>query len=192
MIQKCVAMSVLILTLVLTSVCWGSDYDFRKTRWGMSQNEVLGSEEIVPVEKSDNLLRYSTEVLGRNVDLLFSFVDEKLIEASYRLTENYLVSDHFIRVYSEFQDALREKYGVPQEQSITWVNNLYKKDRSKRGLALSLGHVAYNSAWKTANTVITCSLREQNYNILCLVEYRSAEFDHLMKLARQEKKSDPF
>jgi hypothetical protein len=193
MIRKCGALAILILSLVLTkNVCWGSDYDFRQTRWGMSHNEVLASEEIEPVEKSDNLIRYNTEVLGKNVDLLYSFVDDKLIGASYRLNDNYLVSDHFIRTYSEFQKALREKYGQPKEDNITWVNNLYRNAESRRGLALSLGHVIYESAWETTNTTINCSLREQNYNVLCQVEYLSKEFNYLMKFAQQEKKTDPF
>ena len=192
MIRKCGAWPVLILSLMLTSVCWGSEYDFRQTRWGMSQAEVLASEPIEPAQKSENLIRYETEVLGKNVDLLFSFVDDKLVGASYRLHENYLVSDHFIRTYSEFQKALREKYGNPKEDNIMWVNNMYQNARSKRGLALSLGHVIYDSAWDTAKATIRCSLREQNYNILCQVDYRSRAFDYLMKFAQQEKKTDPF
>jgi len=46
--------------------------------------------------------------------------------------------------------------------------------------------------WKTQNTTIECSLREQNYNLICLLEYWSVEHSHLLKETEKEVKIDYF
>ena len=90
-------------------VSWGESYDFRNTRWGMSEEEVIASETIKPIEHNAEMVKYKTQILGKNVELLYLFAQNKLIGSSYKLDENYLNSDHFRRTYFEFKKALKEK-----------------------------------------------------------------------------------
>ena len=76
---------------------------------------------------------------------------------------------------------MSKKYGQPSDDETNWINNAYKSSPKKWGLALSLGHVEYASSWRTQNTVIECSLREENYYVLCLIEYWSIEYSDLLK-----------
>ena len=125
-----------------TSLSWGENYDFRLTRWGMTQNNVIAAEEkMYPVKRSDNMITYKAQVLNRNVLLHYLFVQDKLVGAIYKLDDNYLSSGHFIKAYNEFKQKVTEKYGPPSKESTNWLNATYRNDRKKWGLALSLGHI---------------------------------------------------
>ncbi len=100
----------------------------------------------------------------------------------------YLNSDHFRNTYTKFKTALIRKYGQPTEESTDWINDTYKNFRKKWGLALSLGHVEYASSWSTPTTTIECSLREENYYVLCLIEYWSIEYSQLLEEIKKEEK----
>ena len=179
--------------LMQSRLGWGNDYNFRLTSWGMSQEEVIGSEEkIDPVEKTENMIKYKTQILGNNVELLYLFAENKLIGSSYRLDDNYLNSRHFLRTYNKFKQALMQKYGQPDKDTTNWLNETYKNDRKKWGLALSLGHTEYSALWNTKNAIIECSLKEENYYVLCLVEYRSTVYSHLFEELNKEDKIDIF
>ena len=176
-----------------SELSWGENYDFRLTKWGMTQNDVVSAEEKMdPVERIANMITYKTQILNKNVILHYLFVQDKLIGAIYKLDDNYLNSDHFIQTYNQFKQIVTKKYGPPSREITNWLNATYKYNRKKRGLALSLGHTEYMSLWKTQNTTIECSLREQNFNVLCLLEYWSIEYSHLLKEGKKEVKIDLF
>ena len=163
-------------------LCWGENFDLRYTRWGMSQEQVIKAEEkLDPVEITENTIQYKTRIMGNNVELLYVFGDNRLIGAIYRVADIYLNSDHFTNTYAKFKKALIRKYGQPTEESTDWINNTYKYNRKKWGLALSLGHVEYASSWSTQTTSIDCSLREENHYVLCLIKYWSTEYSDLQK-----------
>ncbi len=174
-------------------LCWGENFDFRHTRWGMNQSDVIASEEKMdPVERTKNMITYKTQISNKNVLLNFLFAQDKLVGAFYKLDDNYLNSDHFMRTYLQFKRILTEKYGPPSEEFANWLNDTYKNNRKKWGLAMSLGHTEYATFWKTQNTTIECSLREENYNILCILKYWSIEYSHLLEEGKKEDKIDLF
>jgi len=172
---------------------WGENYNFRYTRWGMTEEEVIASEiKTDPIEKDENSIKYKTQILGKNIELVYLFAQNKLIGSLYKLDENYLNSQHFMQTYFEFKDALMQKYGQPNKETMNWINDTYRNVRNKWGLALSLGHLEYFAFWKTQSTTIECSLRADNFNVLCLVEYWSIEYSHLLEQIKKADKLDPF
>ena len=189
---KSIALVEVLFLIAGCGICWSADSDFRGVRWGMSQAEVLATEDLKPAEQDSENLRYSIEILERNVDLCFTFAEDKLIGAFYKLKDNYLNSNHFIRAYNQFKAALEKKYGPPKDEKTIWSKDFHRRAGIKRGLALSLGHVKYYSLWETGNTTIKCSLQETNYDILCLIEYNSKEHAKLSKMVTANKDPDPF
>jgi hypothetical protein len=174
-------------------LCWGENFDFRHTKWGMTQNDVVSAEEKMdPVERSENMITYKTQILNRSVMLHYLFVKDKLVGAKYKLDDNYLNSDHFIAAYDQFQKKVTEKYGPPSRKTKNWLNTTYKNNHKKWGLALSFGHTEYVTNWETPITTIECSLREQSFNVICLLEYWSVEHSHLLREAEKEVKIDIF
>ena len=93
--------------------------------------------------------------------------------------------------YRKFQAALTRKYGPANAEQTNWQNDALRNISSKKGLALSLGHVEYLSSWETPSTTISCSLKEENYYILSSVVYRSKEFSVLQQESKKEDELDP-
>ena len=137
------------------------------------------------------MIKYETRVLGKNVELVYLFVRNQLTVSSYKLNENYLNSKHFINNYRKFNAALTTKYGPPKVEETNWQNDALRNRSSKKGLALSLGHVDYRSSWETPNTTINCSLKAENYYVLCSVMYRSRELSVLRTEFKKEDELDP-
>jgi len=172
-----------------SELCWADNFDLRYTRWGMTQEEVIESEaKMDPVEVTENMIKYKTEIMRNNVELHYVFAGNKLIGAIYNLVDNYLNSEHFSNTYTKFKGALTKKYGQPVEERTDWINDTYKNFRKKWGLALSLGHVQYGSSWNTPGTTIECSLREENHYVLCIIEYWSIEYSQLPEEIKKEEK----
>ena len=177
---------------VQANLSWSEEFTFRRTIWGMTAEEVISSESnLEPVEKSDNLIKYKTPVLGNNVELVYIFVQNKLTGSLYKITENYLNSQHFINSYRKFKSALARKYGPAKVEETNWQNESLRNISSKKGLALSLGYVEYFSSWETPETTISCSLKEENYYVICSIVYRSKELSGLQQEAKKEDELDP-
>jgi len=193
MFRKLIAVVFIIASFVQAELSWGESYDFRLTRWGMTEDEVIASEsKLDPIEKTENLLKYKTQLLGDNVELIYQFAQNKLIASSYKLDDNYLNSQHFINTYNKFKAKLVQKYGPAQKDETIWLNEAYRNLSSKRGLALSLGHVEYLAVWDTPSTTINCTLKEVNYNVNCAVDYWSKEYSALKEELKKEDRVDPF
>jgi hypothetical protein len=162
------------------SLGWCEGYSFRNTKWGMTKEEVTASEiKMDPVEINKNTIRYKTQILGKNVELIYLFSQNRLVKTAYKLDDNYLNSRHFLNTYSRFKAALTQKYGPPKEESTNWLNDTFRNVSNKKGLALSLGHTEYFANWETAISRIGIRMKEENYYVICLIEFWSKELPYL-------------
>ncbi|MEJ2166690.1 MAG: hypothetical protein P8X90_14275 [Desulfobacterales bacterium] len=192
MFRKLFVVAFIIILSAQAKLSWGENYDFRFTRWGMTPEEVIASEsKLDPIEKGENLIKYKTQLLGKNVELVYHFAQNKLVGSSYKLEDNYLNSQHFITTYQKLKAALAQKYGPAIKDEIIWTNDAYRNVSNKRGLALSLGHVKYLAIWETPDTTIACSLKEENFYVNCSVEYSSKQLSALQQAIKKEDKMDP-
>jgi hypothetical protein len=163
-------------------------YDFRKTKWGMSQDDVIAAEKADP-EKGETgifeFLAYQTRVLDKDVYLGYYFFNNKLIMARYILAEKHTNKNDFISDYLDFQEILKGKYGQPQSDKIIWKNERYRNKPTRYGMALSLGHLAYSSDWKTPSTNIECSMAGENFEIKCTVLFSTTNQTLLRPLKKE-------
>jgi hypothetical protein len=192
MLKKIFVLFFIISMVAQVKLSWGDTYNFRYTRWGMTPEEVIASETMAPIEKDETMIKYNTQLLDKNVELLYLFAQNKLIGASYKLDENYLNSERFIKTYTRFKEQLIKKYGLPNKEITHWKNDAFKSDRSKWGIALSLGYLEYFTIWETPDTTVSCGLKENNYYVLCSVDYWSIEFSNLLDKNKNGDKPDPF
>lgn len=181
------------LTIGLSSnSCWCDDFNFRKSKWGMSMQQVKESEPLEIAHSEENILGYKVKVLDKDVHLGYIFVENKLVRAKYVLAEEHSNKNDFINDYKLFQSILIIKYGKPLKDDIYWRNNLYKKDPSNWGTAISVGHLSYFSKWDTGDTEIICFLHGDNFNIKCGVEYISRKLEQLEKSYKEKKGLENF
>lgn len=157
---------------------------FRNTKWGMSCDEVKATEQGDPIAEKPDMLGYIDTLLGKEVYVVYSFVNNKLVWAKYGLSEAHTNKSDYIDDYQEFREALTKKYGKPKQDAVNWKNDLYKSDRSEWGMAVSIGHLHYQSIWKSESCEIMCDLHGDNYEINCTIQYRSLR---LADLVNQEK-----
>ncbi|MFC1541591.1 hypothetical protein ACFL50_03975 [Candidatus Latescibacterota bacterium] len=180
------------LVVVFAENSFGEDYNFRKTNWGMSNVQVMSSEPLDVAEENENMLIYKTIVIGKEVFVVYIFVDNQLLRARYVLAESHTNKNVFISDYNEFKEILTKKYGKPKQDDTFWANDLYKDDYSNWGMAISLGHLTYLSSWETQDTEIQTYLTGENYDISCIVEYRSKDLKELEEKAQEKKALDVF
>ena len=193
MLRKLLLPVFMLILLTQSNIGWTEEFNFRHTRWGMSQADVISSEgKLVPVEKTENLIRYKTRVLSRNVELIYFFAMDKLIGSTYKLDDNFLNSQHFLSTYRNFKQQLTRKYGQPDTETTIWLDDTYRVNPRKWGLALSLGHTKYAAVWHTNDSTIESSLTEDNNYVMCLVEYKSTEYLDLFAELSKENIVDPF
>lgn len=171
---------------------FADEYNFRKTKWGMSIAKVKSSEPLDVAKEDTTLLGYKTTVIGKDVFVVYFFIDNKLVRARYVLAESHTNKNDFITDYNDFKEILTKKYGKPKQDESLWRNDLYKDDYSGWGTAISLGHLIYLSSWETPDTEIKNMLMGENYDISCIVEYRSKNLKELEKKAQEKKALDAF
>ena len=173
--------------MLISENSFANDYTFRKTKWGMSIDDVKSSEPLDVFKENGELLGYKTSVIGKNVFLAYFFIDNKLVRARYVLAESHSNNNDYITDYNDFKKILVKKYGIPKKDEALWKNNLYQDDYSHWGTAISIGHLIYLSSWETDNTEINNVLMGDNFDISCMVEYISKNLKEIEEKAQEKK-----
>ena len=180
------------IVVFFAELSFADEYNFRKTKWGMSIAQVKSSEPLNVAEESTTLLAYKTTVIGKDVFVTYFFIDNQLVRATYLLTRSHTNKNDFITDYNDFKKILTTKYGKPKANESLWKNDLYKDDYSDWGFAISLGHLIYISSWETPDTEVNNMLMGENYDITCAVEYSSKNLKELEKKDQEKKALDAF
>jgi len=180
------------LVVLLAESSFAGDYNLRKTKWGMSVAQVKSSEPLEVVKEDKDFLGSKTIVIGKDVLLGYFFVDNQLVRARYVLAESHTNENDFITDYNDFKKILTKKNGKPKQDETFWKNDLYKDDYSHWGTAISLGHLVYLSSWETQDTEINLILAGENFDISCIVEYRSKKLKEIEKKAQEKKALEAF
>ena len=167
-------------------------YDFRKTNWGMSKEQVKATENKKPDLEEDNALAYYVKINGDDYICAYSFLKDKLYNTGYVIAEKHTNRNLYIDDYKKLKETLIKKYGKPLTDRTTWDNDLYKGDRSEWGFAVSLGHLSYGATWETSTTYITLGLNGDNYKISLLIAYDSKELEAWKKQIKDKETSTNF
>jgi len=147
-----------------------SGYDFRETKWGMSEAEVKASEKIKPTEEGvyapyDYIIIYDGTIANLNAWIGYQFIDKKLIGGGYVFTESFIDKNQYIDNFLKIKDIMTRKYGTPSEDKVVWSNDLFKDNPQDYGTAVSIGHLTYQSKWQTPTTEIIIGLKGENFKV---------------------------
>jgi len=156
-----------------------NNYKFRNTEWGMPIQEVKNIENQEPVYENQEMIVYKDSIIQLPVELIYIFVDNKLVRTKYIFIQKHTNENDFISDYRSLNNALTNKYGEPNEEDHFWSNDLYKDSPSDWGFAISLGHHSYFTEWDTKDTEILSALHGDNYEMNMVVEYYSKELKDL-------------
>lgn len=154
---------------------FASAQDFRQSSWGDTQEEVIAAEGDRLASKTEDKIIFSTSLNGTTFVTGFDFVDGRLVGGSYFNLEEYSDPDSFITDYNTFKDLLVTKYGEPEFDDVTWLNDLHEDDRSRHGFAVSINHATYDARWTTDRTQIFTLLTGKNSIITHGILYTELE-----------------
>ena len=167
--------------------------DFRKTAWGMTREQVKAVESSKLMKEDERGLFYSSELSGFGEVLIgYIFAEGKLVRTSYLSQVRHTNSNAFIEDFSKIKSILTEKYGKPESDDVVWLDNLYKDDPDNWGMAVSAGHLVYDTVWKTKTTRILEKLKGDNFDVTLIVQYTSLELGGLEEAKDKQKKNSEY
>lgn len=171
---------------------------FREASWGMTQEQVkkLETSEFFQKQYSKstglNILAYKGQAGELECLIAYYFAENQLVEGRYLFIEKHSNDNLYIDDFKKVKISLIEKYGKPTNDNIIWRNDLYKDDPEDWGLAISIGHLAYEAVWKSSKTQISLQLLGDNYKISHRLGYKSEIEEHrklIKKAAEKAKKA---
>jgi len=176
----------IIFTLILFAE--EAKFDFRKTTWGMSIEQVKATEDAKLDIEGDSELGYSgIKINGKDFICVYFFLEDKLYRSGYGLLGKHSNDNLYINDYENLKEALTKKYGKPRFDKVTWRNDLFKDSRQDWGTAISIGHLEYFSSWETSTTYINLGLNGDNYEISLNFGYYSRELKEWADKIIEEK-----
>ena len=179
------------LLLALLPIMAFSQTDFRNVNWGMSKEQVKKLETAKFFDQDERSISYNTTVNGFKCLLIYFFTDTKLSGAVYSFQQEHTNKNDYIDDYKSLKSILKTKYG-DEDENIDWKNDLYKDDFQNYGLAVSIGHLKYESIWKNEKTALFLDLSGDNYEINLRIMYYAVEFLKSSTKSVEEKSTKDF
>lgn len=160
---------------------------FRGIKWGSSKADVKRQEKAKLLTEDKRRLKYSTTLDELDCLAVYQFARDTLTVAAYFITEEHSNENDYISDYADLKQVLRDKYGTPQENEVSWKNSLYRNDREDWGRAISYGHLVYYTKWETEKTDITLILDGDNRQIRLAIRYDGKKFAHIEKSEKEKR-----
>jgi len=109
-------------------------YDFRKTNWGMSKEQVKETEQKIlfigedsiqdSIMGCDGSLHYNGKVNGLKCDICYYFIKDRFVSATYKKVDSFTgFKVKHISNYKNLKKALIKKYGKPYDDSVEMIND---------------------------------------------------------------------
>jgi len=176
--------------LCLNAIANAQEFDFRKTRWGMTAAEVKASETSAPTHEKDGSIAYTVTVMNREMIALYLFIEDQLVQGAYTLAKTHANPDEYVRDFDDFKHALTKKYGKPKQDDVLWKH--YKDpEEYEAGWAVSVGLLQLQAAWETDATMIYCILNGGDNKSELNLFYKTKDPELQALVAEQQKKARP-
>ena len=112
-------------------------YDFRKTNWGMSKEQVKATEDKKPNFEDNTMLSYKVTISEKDFECAYLFLEDKLYGSGYLFFGEHN-NNLYIDDYEELKEILNKEYGKPKIDKVTWKNDLFKNLESSNELISEL------------------------------------------------------
>ena len=113
-------------------------YDFRKTNWGMSKEQVKATEDKKPDFEDNTMLSYEVTISEKDFECAYLFLEDKLYGSGYLFFGEHTNKNLYIDDYEELKEILTKEYGKPKIDKVTWKNDLLKNLESSNELISEL------------------------------------------------------
>jgi len=169
----------------LQSICpkisFGEEYNFRKTKWGMTMEEIIEAEKpkknrkMATIKKVDyDMLSYKGYFAGFSSYILYTIREGKLTNAQCTILDINEVREYFEK-YDILKELFSENYGKPV-QELYKIDEEYKDNLEKITSILRKNPYAYYATWETPETKIILRLHRLPNGVILSIQYISKEF----------------
>jgi DNA repair exonuclease SbcCD ATPase subunit len=131
---------VLLILAISTLILFAEEvkYDFRKTNWGMSKEQVKATEDKKPNFEDNTMLRYEVTISEKDFECAYLFLEDKLYGSGYLFFGEHTNKNLYIDDYEELKEILTKEYGKPKIDKVTWKNDLFKNLESSNEIISEL------------------------------------------------------
>lgn len=164
--------------------------DIRVAKWGDSKKDIMAKEGKSNLSTSPDIYMFYDTIAGMSCAVGYVFTDDKLTMVKYLLDHDHSNLNDYIDDYNKLVSLLTKKYGEPYHNAPVWKNSLFKGDYSNYGLAISSGHLVYNSKWNLDRTEIDVLLGGENYKIDFQIQYLSKQFKNAQSKKQEQEALD--
>lgn len=177
MVSRLAFSCVCVINFFCTTIFAQQPKDFLGFSWGTTKAEVKESVELrlkpqfgqlYHEDDRTFLIRGNMEKTGECL-LMFIFENQRLIggrliNLNYYSDKNQYITE-FIWMKEEYTKG---RLGMPKTDNQTWKSSQYKGNMEKRGYAISIGDLSYNTKWETDKSLVELSL--YGHDGFCVVE----------------------
>jgi hypothetical protein len=160
---------------------------FRGIPWGQEARLIKKSISEKPLYDDDRVLSYKDNLGGLNTQYVFFLANGRFVRGRYIFTDSHTNNNLFMTDFEKIDKILKEKYGDPKEHKENWLNDLYKDDFERWGLAISMGHLFIFSEWTKGNVSIYHSLHGDNFEIYHILEYQQRNMQDLEDALKKDE-----
>jgi len=186
---------VLCILAIFTLILFAEEvkYDFRKTNWGMSKEQVKATEDKEPAFEENTMFFYEVKIGGCDFVCAYHFLKDKLYSGVYARTfrEKGTEQHLYIFEYEKLKKLLIKKYGEPiieWKKEIVWDSDLgkyYLKDWENSIVEGDL--FGFRASWETPTTKIVLELGVKNSQMFLNIFYNSKELEEWVKQIKEKE-----
>lgn len=152
-----------------------TSFDLRQVRWGMTQNQVLNAEKTRPISSSNQQIHYELQFLGYSCHMIYHFQNNRLFKTEIKIKQDHVDPARYYQDYEDLKKYLQPLYGNPISDKYEWKNEMYSKDHSKWGFAVSIGFLTCRTTWKNNRSLVILYISGENHQITTALEYTESE-----------------
>lgn len=146
-------------------------YDFRKTRWGMSRQEVMDSERAKLIFENENSVEYRVFVGDYQAQANYKFQDDKLIRAGLYFLKEYDDKNDYLTAYEILKESMVKNLGSPLIDKSVQLDPSQVIDTGQQAQAVCDGKIVYGSQWNYPGTDVQLLLRGEDGTCYLTIMY---------------------
>jgi len=119
--KRLIILGILVCIFLFSSIIALSNdvkYDFRKTNWGMSKEQVKTTEKNEIAFEDEEEICYKVKIGENNFLCGYIFLENKLYRSGYLFNETHTNENDYIDDYEKLKAILIDKYGKPKTDKI--------------------------------------------------------------------------
>ncbi|MBQ3038663.1 MAG: hypothetical protein IJD30_05745 [Clostridia bacterium] len=150
--------------------------DFRNLKWEMTKDEVIYTEGTGFTEPKANVMYY-TRVREEDypADAEYTFVDGKLAQGIFYITNNKEGSNIGVEDYNVLVDSLKARFGEPDTEVQHYYDETVKTDdTSKHAELIMQNKLNYRTLWSLDDTELRVVMINNRGELCIGLQYRQA------------------